>query len=89
MNQTIYFRKKVWDRFGPEEKKSELVNNLLERHYYDTVGNKTQKEVQEDIKIKTIDIIQKPRKLLDADYCKHGYTRTMCKYSKNGKPCKE
>lgn len=33
MQQNIYFRKDVWDKFGKEKKKSELVNKLLEAHY--------------------------------------------------------
>ncbi len=36
--------------FKLEPKKSQLVNNLLERHYHDTVGGKTQDEVHADIK---------------------------------------
>ncbi len=38
-------------RFREEKKKSELVNNLLERHYHDTVdGGKTQEQVHAGIK---------------------------------------
>lgn len=33
MNHTIYFRKKVWERFKDEEDKSDLVNSLLEEFY--------------------------------------------------------
>ena len=33
MNQTIYFRKDIWELFGSEPKKSDLINSLLEAHY--------------------------------------------------------
>lgn len=33
MNQTIYFRKGVWDKFQHEKEKSDLINSLLEMHY--------------------------------------------------------
>jgi hypothetical protein len=37
MNQTIYFQKAIWEKFGQEEKKSELINHLLKLHYEDGV----------------------------------------------------
>lgn len=33
MNQTIYFRKNVWDSLKDETDKSKLINTLLEKHY--------------------------------------------------------
>lgn len=33
MNQTIYFRKKVWDVLKDEPDKSKVVNELLEKYY--------------------------------------------------------
>ena len=33
MNQTIYIRKINWLRFSLEETKSELINELLSKHY--------------------------------------------------------
>lgn len=33
MNQTIYFRKEVWEKFENEDSKSQLVNELLAKHY--------------------------------------------------------
>lgn len=33
MNQTIYFRKDVWNKFQDEVGKSNLVNQLLAKHY--------------------------------------------------------
>lgn len=38
--------------FEKEPRKSQLVNNLLERHYHDTVGGKTQEGVKKIIKTK-------------------------------------
>lgn len=35
--------------FEEEQHKSKLVNNLLERHYHDTVGGKTQDEILESV----------------------------------------
>jgi hypothetical protein len=33
MNQTIYFRKDVWEKFGEEKGKSNIINQLLAEHY--------------------------------------------------------
>jgi hypothetical protein len=46
----LYIHEELFDK---EAKKSDLVNNLLERHYHGTVdGGKTQEEVHEIIKTK-------------------------------------
>lgn len=37
MQYNTYYRKDVWEKFEKEEKKSELVNHLLEQHYEDVV----------------------------------------------------
>jgi hypothetical protein len=36
MNYTVYIRKQNWLKFEQEEKKAELINNLLTNHYKDT-----------------------------------------------------
>ena len=36
MNYTVYIRKQNWLRFEREEKKAELINNLLSQHYRET-----------------------------------------------------
>lgn len=33
MNQTIYFRKEIWELFKDEPNKSEVINRLLDMHY--------------------------------------------------------
>lgn len=39
MNQTLYIRAEVWQKFKDEPKKSELVNNLLTDWYDGTIKN--------------------------------------------------
>lgn len=39
MNQTIYFRKDVWEKFQDEKNKSELINNLLDDWYSGKITN--------------------------------------------------
>lgn len=49
--------------FELEPKKSQLVNNLLERHYHDTVGGKTQAEVLKALKEDTVEpLFRNPKK---------------------------
>ena len=55
MQITIYVNKRNAELFGLETGKSKLINNLLERHYFDTDtvpvdGGKTQEGVLENIK---------------------------------------
>lgn len=53
MNITIYVNRQNEDLFRAETEKSKLINNLLERHYFDTVGGgKTQENVRAEIKVK-------------------------------------
>lgn len=50
MTMNIYIKPELEDRLRKEPTMSGLINNLLERHYFDTVGEKTQAEVLADIK---------------------------------------
>ncbi len=51
MHITIYVNKKNAELFQLEAEKSKLINNLLERHYFDTVeGGKTQDDIHAEIK---------------------------------------
>ena len=53
MHITIYVNKKNSELFKQEQEKSKLINNLLERHYFDTVdGGKTQEDIHAEIKEK-------------------------------------
>lgn len=40
MQQNIYFRKHIWERFKDEDDKSDLINRLLEEHYDDVAVKK-------------------------------------------------
>lgn len=53
MQCNIYFRKNVWEQFETEEKKSELVNKLLEKHYglEATEPDKAQPKVEEALNL--------------------------------------
>ena len=51
MNQTIYFRKAVWDNFKDETDKSALVNDLLAHHY--EIGTKVSKTIKQSITTST------------------------------------
>lgn len=79
--------------FENEQHKSQLVNNLLERHYHDTVGGKTQPEIraETDKKIKSVsqakehvgtndlEAIRKTLPLNGNQTCPHGYGKGFCK----------
>lgn len=71
------------ERFSAEAKKSELVNNLLERHYHGTVGGKTQEEINTEIDEK-IYSRKGPQDIASAavkaiKFCKHDHVVGLCK----------
>lgn len=62
--------------FDSEPNKSKLVNNLLERHYHDTVdGGKTQEQVLAEIKVKQEKVSKQspecPRHHVPMSLCAH------------------
>lgn len=93
MNQTIYFRKDVWTRFGLEKKKSELVNHLLELHYENDVVEPGSFKAYDNGDVSYIvNPIKKPSEVLEklkpeGKLCKHGTSMEFCKFAKfiNGK----
>jgi len=87
MNQTIYFRKEIWNRLKDEQKKSELINELLAEHYKEPrITDKDINKIAKTIdKQKTPDVIYPTKR---PAVCKHGYDPMMCKFAKNGQPCK-
>lgn len=96
MQQNIYFRKDVWEKFGKEEKKSELVNHLLELHYEDdVVVPGSFKADEESVSytvapkvIKTAKDVPKPREITqDLKFCKNGHP-LMNNGKCTGKSCK-
>lgn len=91
MNQTIYFRKDIWESFQDEPEKSSLVNELLAKHY----GKPTL--VDPIIRVKPLGVVKAPdapaqplKKEVGANLCKiHGTPLTVfgkclmkgCKYA--------
>ena len=82
---TVYVRNEDLDKWKAVEKKTEFIHNALNPdendgrlatryELVDDKGNWNPKEI--------------PIYPDDVKPCKHGYDPKMCKFSKNGKPCK-
>jgi hypothetical protein len=67
--------------FEKEPAKSDLVNNLLERHYHDSVGGKTQNQILDIIKtkqdaVKVLKSLNEPRQKVKL--CAHSNPKGFC-----------
>lgn len=87
MNQTIYFRKDIWDKFQKEENKSDIINKLLGEYYNTTqefpkVQVKLESPIIKTPKQATEAVKNLPDKLRGANECKNGHLipegRTKC-----------
>ena len=82
MNQTIYFRKDVWELFETEPKKSDLINRLLEEHYTQSSKNWVARPSKDPVikNIATADAVDKVKDLFPQSrkLCKvHGTPLTL------------
>lgn len=72
MNQTIYFRKEVWDKFKDESQKSDLINLLLSRHYEYYHPGTLIEEVSDESIVGNADLA-KTLKPMTSNFCRGGH----------------
>ena len=96
MNQTFYIRKKNWEKLELETDRSNLINQLLDVHYFGGAVSQatpkfqppTEKNIKKLASGEAYALGNEAYQTGKMTTCKHGAHPRYCKHAKGGKPCK-
>ena len=89
MNQTIYFRKDIWDSFAAEPDKSKLINELLSEHY--GLGSVAETKTRSRVSSRRLDTRSSFERRVERNsggFCKNGHPIPDGRDRCLGKGCK-
>lgn len=72
MNQTIYFRKDIWEKIKDEPEKSKVINELLDKHYSTTTFTADQAK-KAGYSVNTGASLRSDDEHIKGKYCQHGF----------------